>query len=97
MLTSLSIRDVVLIDKLSLDFEEGLSVFTGETGAGKSIFLDSLSLALGARAEASLVRKGEESLAVSAGFKGKFKRDFHIQISIHQNNLRGRPNVVALA
>ena len=57
MLTSLSNRDVVLIDELSLDFQAGLSVLTGETGAGKSILLDSLGLALGQRAEARLVRR----------------------------------------
>lgn len=50
MLRRLSIRNVVLIDKLDLDFHDGLSVLTGETGAGKSILLDSLGLALGARA-----------------------------------------------
>ena len=56
MLTALSIRDIVLIDRLDLDFAAGLSVMTGETGAGKSILLDAFSLALGARGDASLVR-----------------------------------------
>ena len=51
MLTALSIRDVVLIERLDLAFDQGLTVLTGETGAGKSILLDSLGLALGARAE----------------------------------------------
>ncbi len=60
MLVALSIRDIVLIDKLDLSFGEGLTVFTGETGAGKSIILDSLSLALGARGDGGLVRKGAE-------------------------------------
>lgn len=68
MLDSLSIRNVVLIDKLDLTFEEGLGVFTGETGAGKSILLDSLSLILGARADSGLVRHGENQLSVSASF-----------------------------
>lgn len=68
MLTSLSIRNVVLIDKLDLTFEKGLGVFTGETGAGKSILLDSLSLILGARADSSLVRYGENQLSVTAEF-----------------------------
>ncbi|MBN8909384.1 MAG: AAA family ATPase, partial [Rhodospirillales bacterium] len=54
MLTALSIRDVVLIERLDLSFGPGLTVLTGETGAGKSILLDSLGLALGARAEAGL-------------------------------------------
>ncbi|MBY0432024.1 MAG: AAA family ATPase, partial [Rhodospirillales bacterium] len=58
MLQSLSIRDVVLIDRLDLAFEPGLCVLTGETGAGKSILLDSLGLALGARADSGLVRHG---------------------------------------
>ncbi|TIS37355.1 MAG: DNA repair protein RecN, partial [Mesorhizobium sp.] len=58
MLSRLSIRDIVLIEKLDIDFLPGLSVLTGETGAGKSILLDALSLALGARGDASLVRHG---------------------------------------
>ena len=69
MLTSLSIRNVVLIDKLDLDFKSGLSVLTGETGAGKSILLDSLGLVLGKRAETSLIRQGEEKLTVTAIFE----------------------------
>ena len=58
MLSRLSIRDIVLIERLDIDFSPGLSVLTGETGAGKSILLDALSLALGARGDASLVRHG---------------------------------------
>ncbi len=68
MLSSISIRNVVLIDSLDIDFRQGLSVFTGETGAGKSIFLDSLMLTLGARADSSLIRHGQEKLSVSAQF-----------------------------
>ena len=68
MLTALSIRNVVLIEKLDLDFDKGLCVFTGETGAGKSILLDSLGLTLGVRADTSLVRHGCDSLSVSASF-----------------------------
>ena len=68
MLTSLSVKNVVLIDKLDLEFSSGLTVFTGETGAGKSILLDSLSLALGMRAETGLVRYGEKEAVVSACF-----------------------------
>ena len=60
MLTALSIRDVVLIERLDLSFGPGLTVLTGETGAGKSILLDSLGLALGARADAGLVRPGAD-------------------------------------
>jgi DNA repair protein RecN (Recombination protein N) len=58
MLTRLSIRNVVLIEALDLDFRAGLGVLTGETGAGKSILLDALGLALGDRSAASLVRQG---------------------------------------
>ena len=68
MLDFLSIRNVVLIDKLDLDFKPGLSVLTGETGAGKSILLDSLGLVLGSRAETSLIRQGEDKLSVMATF-----------------------------
>ena len=68
MLQSLSIHNVVLIDKLSLNFEKGLSVFTGETGAGKSILLDALSLALGERADTGLIRHGQDALSVTAEF-----------------------------
>lgn len=68
MLSRLSIRDIVLIERLDLDFGSGLSVLTGETGAGKSILLDALSLALGARGDASLVRHGASQGQVSAVF-----------------------------
>jgi DNA repair protein RecN (Recombination protein N) len=68
VLTALSIRDVVLIERLDLAFGTGLTVLTGETGAGKSILLDSLGLALGARADAGLVRAGAEQASVTACF-----------------------------
>lgn len=68
MLTALSIRDVVLIERLDLAFGLGLTVLTGETGAGKSILLDSLGLALGARAESGLVRASAEQASVTACF-----------------------------
>jgi DNA repair protein RecN (Recombination protein N) len=68
MLSRLSIRDIVLIEKLDIDFAPGLSVLTGETGAGKSILLDALSLALGARGDASLVRHGAAQGQVTAVF-----------------------------
>jgi DNA repair protein RecN (Recombination protein N) len=68
MLTSLAIRDVVLIERLDLAFGPGLTVLTGETGAGKSILLDSLGLALGARAESGLVRAGQPQASVAAAF-----------------------------
>lgn len=68
MLQSLSIRDIVLIEALDLDFRAGLSVLTGETGAGKSILLDSLGLALGNRADSGLVRQGRDKAQVTASF-----------------------------
>ncbi len=68
MLTALSIRDVVLIEALDLDFVGGLGVLTGETGAGKSILLDALGLALGARGDTALVRHGAKQAAVTAIF-----------------------------
>lgn len=68
MLTGLSIRDVVLIEALDLEFDAGLGVLTGETGAGKSILLDALGLALGARADSGLVRSGAEKAQVTASF-----------------------------
>jgi len=68
MLTALDIRDVVLIEALRLDFPAGLGVLTGETGAGKSILLDSLGLALGARGDAGLVRAGAAFASVTATF-----------------------------
>jgi len=66
MLRQLAIHNIVLVERLELEFEPGLGVLTGETGAGKSILLDSLGLALGARADTGLVRAGQESASVSA-------------------------------
>ena len=68
MLTALAIRNVVLIEQLILTFESGLTVLTGETGAGKSILLDALGLALGARSESGLVRAGASLAVVTAEF-----------------------------
>ncbi len=69
MLCGLAIRNVVLIERLDLSFGPGLSVLTGETGAGKSILLDALGLALGARADSGLVRAGAERADVVASFE----------------------------
>ena len=66
MLRQLAIHNIVLVERLELEFEPGLGVLTGETGAGKSILLDALGLALGARADTGLVRSGEETASVSA-------------------------------
>ncbi|MEM8687047.1 MAG: DNA repair protein RecN [Pseudomonadota bacterium] len=69
MLSALSIRDIVLIERLDLSFEDGMTVLTGETGAGKSILLDALGLALGSRGDAALVRSGAERGIVTAAFE----------------------------
>jgi DNA repair protein RecN (Recombination protein N) len=66
MLRQLAVNNIVLVDRLELDFEPGLGVLTGETGAGKSILLDALGLALGARADTALVRAGQETASISA-------------------------------
>ena len=68
MLARLSIRDIVLIERLDIDFAKGLAVLTGETGAGKSILLDAFALALGGRGDAGLVRHGVEQGQVTAVF-----------------------------
>jgi DNA repair protein RecN (Recombination protein N) len=68
MLAQLSIRDIVLIDRLDLPLGRGLTVLTGETGAGKSILLDAFALALGARGDGSLVREGQPQGQVTAAF-----------------------------
>jgi DNA repair protein RecN (Recombination protein N) len=68
MLTRLSIRDIVLIDRLDIDFAGGLAALTGETGAGKSILLDAFALALGARGDVALVREGSDQGQVTAAF-----------------------------
>ena len=69
MLMNLSIKNVVLIDQLVIEFKHGLCALTGETGAGKSILLDSLGLALGVRAESGFVRNGTDSASVTASFQ----------------------------
>jgi DNA repair protein RecN (Recombination protein N) len=69
MLARLSIRDIVLIERLDLEFAPGLAVLTGETGAGKTILLDAFALALGARGDAALVRHGMEQGQVVAAFE----------------------------
>ena len=68
MLHSLTVSNIVLIERLTLSFDRGLTVLTGETGAGKSILLDALGLALGSRADFRLIREGEDTAQVSAVF-----------------------------
>ena len=83
MLTALNISQVVLIDRLQIEFKPGFCALTGETGAGKSILLDSLGLALGARADAGLVRKGAEQASVSATFSLDKKHPVHAFLKSH--------------
>ena len=68
MLQTLNIENVALIDRATLEFDEKLNVISGETGAGKSILLDSLSFVFGGRADKSLIRSGEKSMKVEAVF-----------------------------
>src|SRR3712207_4055504 len=89
MLSSLSIRDVVLIETLDLEFGPGLGVLTGETGAGKSILLDALGLALGSRADSGLVRSGQGQAVVSVGFE--LPGDHPALALLEENGLAGEP------
>ncbi|MDX1508547.1 MAG: AAA family ATPase, partial [Woeseiaceae bacterium] len=68
MLVSMQVRDFAIVDQISVDFEPGMTVLTGETGAGKSILVDALGLVLGERGSASLVRKGAKRAEFSAEF-----------------------------
>ncbi len=96
MLTHLSIRNVVLIEALDLSFGPGLGVLTGETGAGKSILLDSLGLALGARADTGLVRQGEAQASVTATFEEP-DTDHAVRTALADNDLaleQGEPLII---
>src|SRR6186713_1643153 len=68
MLRTLTIRDFVIVDRLELEFEPGFTVLTGETGAGKSILIDALALALGEKGEAGMIRQGCKQAEISAEF-----------------------------
>lgn len=87
MLTGLAIRDVVLIEALDLEFGSGLGVLTGETGAGKSILLDALGLALGARADSGLVRAGSDRAQVTASFDAPAKGSMLAELLL-ENDIR---------
>ena len=78
MLRQLAIRNVVLVEQLELEFDKGLGVLTGETGAGKSILLDALGLALGARSDAGLVRSGQDAASVSAEIELPSNHPVHV-------------------
>jgi DNA repair protein RecN (Recombination protein N) len=92
MLARLSIRDIVLIDRLDIDFGSGLAVLTGETGAGKSILLDAFALALGARGDAALVRQGAEQGQVTAAFE--IARDHPARRLLADNDLGGEDELI---
>ncbi len=89
MLSRLTIRDIVLIDRLDLDFTDGLTALTGETGAGKSILLDSFSLALGARGDGGLVRHGEKQGQVTAAFDLDPRHPAHAVARAHDIAVEG--------
>jgi DNA repair protein RecN (Recombination protein N) len=92
MLARLSIRDIVLIERLDIDFGAGLAVLTGETGAGKSILLDAFALALGARGEVALVRQGAEQGQVIAAFD--VGKDHPARRVLAQNELAGEDQLI---
>jgi len=92
MLLSLSISDFVLVEQLSLDFAPGFAVLTGETGAGKSILLDAISLVLGERADAGVVREGAARAEVSAEFS--VQETTALADWLHENDLAGEEDVL---
>jgi len=92
MLARLSIRDIVLIDRLDIDFGSGLATLTGETGAGKSILLDAFALALGARGEAAMVREGAEQGQVIAAFD--LGKDHPARRILSENDLGGEDELI---
>ena len=92
MLSRLSIRDIVLIDRLDIDFAAGLAVLTGETGAGKSILLDAFALALGARGDQTLVRQGLEQGQVIAVFE--VARDHPARALLKANDIAAEDELI---
>ncbi len=92
MLIALAIRNVILIERLDLAFAGGLTVLTGETGAGKSILLDALGLALGQRAESGLLRAGEETALVSAEFD--LPPEHHARALMAEQGLDGQGPII---
>jgi len=93
MLTRLQINNVVLIEKLELDFSKGLTIFSGETGAGKSILLDSLGFILGAKADTGLIRSGADKLCVTASFDLKDKASLFYRICA-QNEIEADDEII---
>src|SRR5215813_10648954 len=89
MLRQLGIRDFVIVDRLDLEFDSGFTVLTGETGAGKSILIDALSLVLGERSDAELVRHGCARAEISAEFDTRALPD--VARWLETNDLAGEP------
>ena len=85
MLRALNVRNIVLIEHLDLELSGGLSVLTGETGAGKSILLDALGLSIGGRAEAGLVRAKEKRASVTATFD--VKKNHPARLLLSENDI----------
>ncbi|WP_227108152.1 DNA repair protein RecN [Chromobacterium rhizoryzae] len=94
MLLSLTVKDFVIVDSISLDFQAGFTVLTGETGAGKSILLDALSLLLGDRAEGAQVREGAERAEITAEFDTRGRPE--IDAWLDENGLNGDDDVLLL-
>jgi len=90
MLRFLSIRNLAVIDRLELEFEPGLNVLTGETGAGKSILVGAVGLLVGGRASAELVRTGEDQAAIEAVFEDPDGRELMIRRDISSQSGRSR-------
>lgn len=89
MLKHLSVKDFVIVDRIGLDFEPGFTVLTGETGAGKSILIDALSLALGERGDAGQIRHGCERAEISAAFD--VRQAPELTRWLDENDLQGDP------
>src|SRR5258705_4025608 len=94
MLRALAIRDYVIVDRLDLELAAGFSALTGETGAGKSILIDALALALGGRADAGVVRAGSDRAEIAAEFE--LGKSPVISDWLKQNQLEGDDEVVFL-
>jgi len=94
MLLNLAIRDFILVDQLELEFAQGFTVLTGETGAGKSILIDALSLAMGERGDAGVVRQGCERAELAAEFD--ISKNSHLERWLVENDLAGDPGVCLL-